>query len=59
LDVLVIGDHPSAYFAALLLARAKVRVQMAHTPAMKCRDRLVLLNPGFFGLDRAFSGFWG
>lgn len=50
-DVLVIGEHPSAYVAATLL-RHKTRLSVVHAlPAASGQpDRLVRINPEFFDL---------
>jgi len=59
-DVLVIGEHPSAFLAATLLA-GKSGVSVIHaTPAASCAaplacDRLVLVNPDFFDLHPLLS----
>jgi hypothetical protein len=50
-DVLVLGDHPCAYFAAALLASTPgVRVIHGKIPGEDHPDRLVLINPAFFQL---------
>ena len=50
-DVLVMGDHPSAYLAAALL-RHKGKLRIAHStiPGQAEPDRLVVLNPALFSL---------
>ncbi len=51
-DVLVLGEHPSAYVAAALL-RHKSKLQVMHSiiPGEEfCADRLVLVNPELFEL---------
>jgi hypothetical protein len=51
LDVLVIGEHPCSYLAAILLASAaKMRVAHCTVPGNSEPDRLVLINPAFFEL---------
>jgi hypothetical protein len=51
LDVLVIGEHPCSYLAAILLAEnAKIRVAHCCVPGNAEPDRLVLINPDFFDL---------
>ena len=54
-DVLVLGEHPSTYFAAAMLrARPSLEVVHATIPggaAGTWDDQLVLLNPDFFQLD--------
>jgi flavin-dependent dehydrogenase len=51
LDVLVVGEHPCTYLAAMLLAgMAKIRVAHCCVPGNNQPDRLVLINPDFFGL---------
>ena len=50
-DVLVLGQHPSAYLtAALIRQNAKLRVVHATIPQETEADRLVVLNPDFFKL---------
>ena len=50
-DVLVLGCHPAAYLAAMLL-RLKGNLRILHStiPGEPVADRLVLVNPAFFGL---------
>jgi flavin-dependent dehydrogenase len=51
LDVLVLGEHPAAYLAAALLKhKTKFRVMHATIPWEDSPDRLVLINPEFYGL---------
>jgi hypothetical protein len=51
LDVLVLGEHPSTYLAAMLVAlNSKLRVLHATLPRQAEPDRLVLINPAFFDL---------
>jgi hypothetical protein len=51
LDVLVVGEHPCTYLAAMLLATtAKIRVAHCCVPGNGESDRLVLINPAFFDL---------
>ena len=50
-DVLVMGEHPAAYFAAALIAdHSKLRVVHTTIPEENQPDRLVLVNPEFFKL---------
>src|SRR2546423_700821 len=50
-DVLVLGEHPAAYFAAALLKqKSKLNVLHATLPDEKPPDRLVLVNPAMFDL---------
>lgn len=50
-DVLVLGEHPAAYFAAALLhAGGKIRVAHATIPGDDPGDRLVIVNPAVFSL---------
>jgi len=50
-DVLVLGDHPCAYLAAALLrSDPPLRVIHGRIPGEEHPDRLVLINPAFFGL---------
>jgi flavin-dependent dehydrogenase len=51
LDVLVLGEHPCAYFAAALIAsNSKLRVLHTTIPEDLTNDRLVVINPEFFKL---------
>lgn len=51
IDILVLGDHPSAYLAAALLTHdKKLRVGHATIPGEKSVDRLVILNPALYDL---------
>ncbi len=51
LDVLVLGEHPAAYFAAALLRQnAKISVLHSTIPDEAQPDRLVIINPEFFKL---------
>jgi len=50
-DVLVIGDHPCTYVAALLLRQAGVaRVKHVTIPTDATPNRAVLVNPKLFEL---------
>ncbi len=50
-DVLVLGEHPAAYFAAALLKhKSKLTVLHATLPDERSPDRLVLVNPEMFDL---------
>lgn len=51
LDVLVLGDHPSAYLcAAILKHKSKLRVIHSTLPHETWPDRLVIVNPALFDL---------
>lgn len=51
IDVLVLGEHPAAYFAAALIAdNSKLRVIHTTIPDDVQPDRLVVINPEFFKL---------
>ncbi|HEX8915166.1 MAG TPA: hypothetical protein VF796_22635 [Humisphaera sp.] len=60
-EVVVLGDHPSAYLAALMLhsgdkaGRGAVRVLHATIPDQSEPDRLVVINPAFFSLHPALE----
>lgn len=56
-DVLVLGQHPSAYLAAVLLRLGKpaLNVTQVTIPSQPWPDRLVLINPSFFGLHSELS----
>jgi flavin-dependent dehydrogenase len=55
-DVLVLGSHPAAYFAATLLREdAKVSVLHAAIPGEQIQDRLVFINPAFFELHKLLA----
>jgi flavin-dependent dehydrogenase len=56
-DVLVLGGHPCASLAALLLTSHKspLRVTQISIPSEPVLDRLVLINPGFFSLHPALA----
>src|SRR5580698_8814577 len=50
-DVVVLGHHPSSYFAAVLLRhKTKLRVLHATIPGSEPADRLVLVSPKLFDL---------
>ena len=53
-DVLVLGDHPSAYFAAALLREGShpLRILHATIPGEELVDRLCTINPAFFDLHK-------
>ncbi len=53
-DVLIVGDHPSAHLAAALLRHrsAALRVMQAPVPGEQHVDRLVAINPAFFDLHK-------
>lgn len=51
-DVLVLGDHPSAYLAAAALEQAGgVTVMHSRIPGEHLADRLVVINPQLFELN--------
>ena len=53
MDVLVLGEHPAAYLcAALLRAGTKLRIVHATIPNEKPVERICLLNPAFFSLNK-------
>lgn len=55
-DVLVLGDHPSAYLAAALLKqKSKLKVLHATLPGEVAPDRHVVINPEFFDLHPLLS----
>ena len=55
-DVLVLGAHPAAYFAALLLRqKSPLRVAHATIPGENAPPRLSLINPGLFALHPALE----
>ena len=56
-DVLVLGDHPSAYFAAALLRETAhpLRVLHATIPEEESVDRLCTINPAFFELHKLLA----
>ncbi len=69
-DVLVLGQHPSAYLAALLLRTGKPAAEVTQIciPSEPWPDRLVLINPTFFSLHPSLAklkkklsltGVWG
>jgi len=50
-DVLVVGDHPCAYFAVALLGlNSQIRIAHLALPEDSCADRPVLVNPDFFDI---------
>src|SRR5687768_2715435 len=52
-DVLVMGEHPAAYFcAALLRQKGTLNVLHATLPHEQPPDRLVTINPEFFTLHK-------
>ncbi len=56
-DVLVLGSHPSAYFAAALLkSKSKLAVGHAELGAGEFDDRLVTINPELFQLHPMLAG---
>jgi hypothetical protein len=55
LEVLVLGEHPSAYLASAMLAEKHVRVAHATIPNDPVADRLVLINPDLCDLDPMLS----
>ncbi len=61
IDVLVVGDHPSAYLAAMLLKqKSDLRVVLALPAADRANphadDRLVTINPALFDLHPLITG---
>src|SRR4051812_34728043 len=53
LDVLVLGEHPSAYLAAaVLLEKPGLTVAHATIPTEHSPDRLTLVNPEVFHLHK-------
>ncbi len=54
-QVVVLGNHPAAHVAALELAEADVRVAIVDLGTTPLPDRLVSLNPGFFGLSKSLE----
>ena len=68
-DVLVLGEHPSAYLAVeLLLAKPALNVVHCTIPHERIPDRLVLINPELFTLHKPLDkmrkkldlcGVWG
>jgi hypothetical protein len=69
IDVLVLGEHPSAYVTAALLradpggrasksAKAKPRLRVVHAtlPDDQPADRLVIVNPALFDLHPLLAG---
>ena len=56
-DVLVLGEHPAAYFAAALLKqKSKLNVLHSTIPDKRPPDRVVLINPKMFELDPLLGG---
>jgi len=56
LDVLVLGEHPSAYVAVeLLMSCAGLTAAHCTIPAEQSPDRLVLINPQFFSLSKSLQ----
>ncbi|HYO11270.1 MAG TPA: hypothetical protein VER17_20060 [Tepidisphaeraceae bacterium] len=56
LDVLVLGEHPSAYLAAaMLLDKPELNVAHATIPNEHAPDRLAVINPGVFQLHKALD----
>jgi hypothetical protein len=57
LDVLVVGSHPCAYLAAMLLAsKSDLRVVLLAGPHESSDDQLVTINPAFFDLHLILAG---
>src|SRR3712207_5221927 len=55
-DVLVLGQHPSAYLASILLrTKSPLSVAQITIPGEGWPDRLTLINPGFFNLHPSLS----
>jgi hypothetical protein len=56
-DVLVLGDHPSAYLAAALLKhKTKLSVGQVALQSPDSDDRLVAINPALFDLHPVLAG---
>jgi flavin-dependent dehydrogenase len=55
LDVLVLGEHPSTFLAATLLRRSRFRVLHSLLPSGVAADRLVVVNPKLFDLDKSLA----
>jgi flavin-dependent dehydrogenase len=55
LDVLVLGSHPCASLAAMLLAQGDVSVRHLSPASPQAPDRLVLINPAFFDLHKSVA----
>lgn len=52
-DVLVLGEHPSAYLTATLLGQSgKLKVMHSTIPAERSIERLVIINPRFYSLHK-------
>src|SRR5688572_14400171 len=68
-DVLILGEHPSAYLAAeMLLAKPGITVAHCTIPQEHAPDRLMLVNSQFFSLHKPLeklkkkldlTGVWG
>ena len=56
LDVVVLGSHPAAHFAAALLAQTGITTRQLCTNAPEAPDRLVLINPRLFDLHKSLAG---
>ncbi len=55
-DVLIVGDHPAAFLAAVMLRqKSKLRIIHVTVPGSSQPDRLVRLNPDFFSLHPVLS----
>jgi hypothetical protein len=55
-DVLVLGQHPCAYLAAILLrTKSALNVTQITIPGEAWPDRLTLINPGFFSLHPSLA----
>src|SRR4051812_514916 len=58
-DVLILGQHPCAYVAAIALRTAsagKMRVVHSTVPGEEVVDRLVMINPAMFELHKSLEG---
>jgi len=53
-EVFVLGEHPCAYLAGILL-RDNPAMEVMHVvpPTDAAHDRLVVINPNFFKIGRA------
>jgi len=57
IDVLIVGNHPCAYLAAMLLGhKSDLRVVLATGSQPPADDRLLTINPALFDLHPLLSG---
>jgi hypothetical protein len=55
-DILIVGDHPCAWLCATNVAsRTKAKVGVVTQSKCTSPDRLVLINPALFSLDKSLS----